>query len=208
MSYNVPEDVEYMPNATRESRQMRRRRDGLTLPEVVISTLIVGLMIVPALQSTGAALRASVATSRHAQGVRLAEDLMSEILATYYLEPDDAPAWGDEGAEASSSAGPRTLWDDVDDYFEWDASPPQMRNGTVLPNRDNWRRHVEVVHVDPGDLATALADNDDRGVKRITVIVEYDGAEVARLVAIQTTAWLDMIPEPGNDQTTGSMPAN
>ena len=186
----------------------RRSKRGTSLAEVVISTLIVGLMITPALHSTGSALRASRATSHRVQGVRLAEALMSEILTTRYEEPDDTPAFGVEGAEPAGNTGPRTLWDDVDDYYQWDASPPQATDGTVLPNLTGWRRRVEIVHVDPDDLTTALTNTDDRGIKRITVTVEKDGEKMAELVAIQTTAWLDMIPEPGNDQTTGSSPPN
>ncbi|MBC8870185.1 MAG: PKD domain-containing protein [Planctomycetes bacterium] len=186
----------------------RRSRRGISLAEVVISTLIVGLMIAPALHSTGSALRASRATSHRVQGTRLAEALMSEILATRYSEPDDTPVFGVEGTEAAGSTGPRTLWDDVDDFYQWNASPPQATDGTVLPNLTGWRRRVEIVNVDPDDLTTALTNTDDRGVKRITVTVEKDSQKMAELVAIQTTAWLDMIPEPGNDQTTGSTPPN
>ncbi|MBL7044656.1 MAG: PKD domain-containing protein [Pirellulaceae bacterium] len=186
----------------------RRSRRGISLAEVVISTLIVGLMIAPALHSTGSALRASRATSHRVQGIRLAEALMSEILATRYSEPDDTPVFGVEGTEAAGSTGPRTLWDDVDDFYQWNASPPQATDGTVLPNLTGWRRRVEIVNVDPDDLTTALTNTDDRGVKRITVTVEKDSQKMAELVAIQTTAWLDMIPEPGNDQTTGSTPPN
>ena len=196
-----------MRQATSRAQRVSRRRPGLSLAEVVISTLLVGLMIVPALHSTGAALRANRAISRHGQGVGLAESLMSEILQTDYQEPDDAPAFGVEGSEAPADQGPRTLWDDADDYFQWDASPPEAKDGTALPDLDGWRRTVEVVNVDPDDLATALANNDDRGVKRIAVTVEHDGEEVAKLVTIQTTAWIGMIPEPGNDRTTGSSPS-
>lgn len=195
-----------MRRSTRQSTRTRTSRRGLTLTEVIISTLIVGLMVVSALRSTGAALRASRATSCRVRGVRLAEALMSELLATRYEEPDDTPAFGVEGTEAAAGTGPRTLWDDVDDYYQWDASPPQATDGTALPNLTGWRRRVEIVHVDPDDLSTALGNTDDRGIKRITVTVEKDGEEIAELVAIQTTAWLDMIPEPGNDQTTGSTP--
>ncbi len=183
------------------------RRPGLSLVEVVISTLIVGLMIVPALQSTSSALRASREISRHGQGVGLAESLMAEILQTEYQEPDDTPEFGIEGSEDPANSGPRTLWDDVDDYFLWDASPPRAKDGTPLPNLDGWRRTVRVVNVDPDNLSAVLADNDDQGVKRITVTVEHNGQEVAQLVAIQTTAWIDMIPEPDNDRTTGSRPS-
>jgi len=197
-----------MRHSTKHPARTRPPRRGVSLAEVVISTLLVGLLIAPALHSTGSALRASRATSHRVRGTRLAEALMSEILATRYSEPDDTPVFGVEGSEPAANAGPRTLWDDVDDFYQWDASPPQATDGTTLPNLTGWRRRVEIVHVDPDDLTTALANTDDRGIKRITVTVEEDGQKMAELVAVQTTAWLDMIPEPGNDQTTGSTPPN
>ncbi len=197
-----------MRQTTSTAQKVLPRRPGLSLVEVVISTLIVGLMIVPALRSTGSALRASREISRHGQGVGLGESLMAEILQTDYQEPDDAPLFGIEGSEDPANLGPRTLWDDADDYFLWDASPPQAKDGTPLPNLDGWRRTVRVVNVDADNLAAVLADDDDQGVKRITVTVEFNGQEIAQLVTIQTTAWIDMIPEPGNDRTTGSRPSN
>jgi hypothetical protein len=131
---------------------------------------------------------------------------MGEILQQYYSEPDDPALFGPEGPEASAASGPRTLWDDVDDYKEWDASPPEEKDGTPIPDTKGWRRSVKVTHVAPDDLTGTLSDSDDRGMKRIVVRVSHNGQELASLVAIHTDAWIDMIPDPDNDQTTGSKP--
>lgn len=179
---------------------------GLTLTEVLMCSMLIGLVLVSALQLLGASTRANLLDTRRMQAMELAEDLMSEILQQYYVEPDDTPAFGVEGSEAAVSTGPRTLWDDLDDYHGWDASPPEDKDGTVLPGRTAWRRWVTVRHVDPSNLSTVLADTNDRGAKRIEVNVSYDGQTLAALVAVYTTAWIDMIPEPDNDQTTGSLP--
>jgi len=174
------------------------------LVEVAIATFLMGLVMVAAMGSLGAAIKNGDSTSRNGQAVLLADSLMSEIVRADYLEPDDDPQWGIEGNAEGS--GTRAAFDDVDDYDDWDALPPQAKNGTELPDRDGWRRTVTVKHVDPDNLAIHLADNDDRGVKLIVVEVKYDGELLATQYAVQTEAWLDMIPEPGNDQTTGSMP--
>jgi hypothetical protein len=170
------------------------------LVEVVVSTLIVGLVLVGALNLVGATVRSGTATSRRVKAALLAEDLMNEILAQYYSSPDEDLKYVMEFTPT------RRDFDDVDDYAGWSASPPQEKDGTVIPNTDGWQRRVEVVLVDPADLSTVLSYGDDRGVKRITVNVSYNGELLAALVGIQSEAWLDMIPEPGNDQTTGSKP--
>ncbi|OHB66544.1 MAG: hypothetical protein A2V70_05325 [Planctomycetes bacterium RBG_13_63_9] len=177
---------------------------GFSLVEVMISTLLIGLVLVAALRCLGAALRAGVSTSRQGQAVLLAEGLMAEILQNPYLEPDDAAAWGAEGS--AEQDGTRAAFDDVDDYDDWSASPPESKDGTVLSDLGSWQRTVTVGHVDPNDLSTLLADGDDQGVKVIRVEVSYDGEVLATLHGLQTEAWLDMIPEPDNDQTTGSRP--
>jgi Tfp pilus assembly protein PilV len=65
------------------------QRQGLTLIEVVISTLIVGLMTVASLHTLGAATRSSLSTGDRAVAMGLADDLMAEILVAEYDDLDD-----------------------------------------------------------------------------------------------------------------------
>jgi hypothetical protein len=174
--------------------------------EVVVATLLVGLVLVGAMNTVGAALRGAADSNRRSRAALLAEDLMGEILQQYYSEPDDPVLFGTEGVEGSAASGPRALWDDVDDYSKWDASPPEEKDGTPIPDAAGWRRSVEVTHVAPDDLTGALSNMDDQGMKRIVVRVSHNGQQLASLLAIHTDAWIDMIPDPDNDQTTGSKP--
>jgi Tfp pilus assembly protein PilV len=64
-------------------------RPGLTLVEVVTSTLIVGMMTVAALHTLGAATRSSTSTGDRAVAIGLADDLMAEIIAAEYDDLDD-----------------------------------------------------------------------------------------------------------------------
>jgi Tfp pilus assembly protein PilV len=57
---------------------------GLTLVEVVFSTLIVAVMTVVALNALGAATRSSVTAANRAIALGLADDLMAEVLANSY----------------------------------------------------------------------------------------------------------------------------
>lgn len=187
-------------------RHVTRDRRALTLVEVVVSSLLVALVLAGAMRLVGSSVRTQSDAARRVRALALAEDLMGEILQQQHAEPDEPPAFGTEGAEAAANVGPRTLWDDVDDYRAWSETPPQAKDGSVIPDSAGFRRWVEVKQVAPADLATALADTDDRGVKRVTVNVSYDGTTLASLVAVRTRAWVDLIPRPDNEQTTGSRP--
>ena len=189
----------------RDSGTTRRRlrRAGFSLTEIVVSTLIVGLLLVAAMRSLGAAIRGSRTTANQGQAVTLAGGLMAEILAAAYVDPGDKAKFGVEADEDSDS---RVDFDDVDDYHGWDASSPQTKDGQVLPGRDYWRRQVTVRYAGPDNPRLASNDYEDSGVKLVVVTVIYKDEELASLAAIQTTAWLEMIPQPGNNTTTGGKP--
>ena len=99
------------------------------------------------------------------------------------VRPSIGPVFG---LESSESTGSRADFDDVDDYNGWTASPPQRRDGTVIPQLDGWGRTAQVGRLDPVLLDPTGVET---GVKRIRVTVKRDDAEVASIVAIRTRAW-------------------
>jgi prepilin-type N-terminal cleavage/methylation domain-containing protein len=167
--------LDRIPAANRPSRQ------AFSLVEVLIATMIMGVLLVAAMQTVGSSVRAETSNADRCQGLWLAQELMSEILVAKYVEPDETPTFGPEALE---TGGTRSAFDDVDDYHGWNASPPENQDGTEVPDRANWRRTVTVEHVDPGDLTTAVGT--DQGVKRITVTVKRNDKTVAQLVGIRT----------------------
>jgi type II secretory pathway pseudopilin PulG len=158
-------------------------RSALTLVEVVASTMIVGMMAVTTLNALGAATRSSESIGNRAVALGLADELMSEILQVAYKEPSGSTGVGPDGAE---SAGPRSVFDDVDDYDGWNRCPPQFRNGTAIPDRDEWRQRVLVTQVDPAN--PTQTSNTDQGAKRVRVIIEYRDEVLAEQIAIRTNA--------------------
>ena len=166
-----------------------RIRLGLTLTEVVMSTAIVGVMSVAALNTLGAATRSSMDNSDRGIATSLAGDLMAEILNKHYQDPVGSATFGIESAETASG---RLAFDDVDDYDAWISQPPVFVDGTPIPDRDAWKRYVDVRHVDPNDLNSVLSDTNDQGVKRIEVFVYHDGQQVHTLTAYTTQSWSDV----------------
>jgi type II secretory pathway pseudopilin PulG len=164
----------------------------MTLVEVVISTLVVGLLFVAALRAVSSSQITQTRTSDRSRGHQLAMDLMAEILTQAYADSDAVPLFGLESGESSTT---RAAFDDVDDYHNWTACPPQDKGGTDLAEFAGWARTVQVEWARPADLSqTSTAAT---GVKRITVTVTRAGRPVAIIVAYRTNAWKTSIPDPG-----------
>ncbi len=169
-----------------------RRARGLSLAETLVSMLIVSGMLVSALNTLGAVKWGYANIGSRAKGELLAQELIGEILEMEYEEPIDTPVMGREAGETNTS---RAGYDDVDDYHNWTASPPQDETGTVLNAWDGWSRTVKVQYVQKNNLT--LLSVSDQGVKRITVTVKYQDKTQASLVAIRS----------GAASTTGSISA-
>jgi Tfp pilus assembly protein PilV len=154
---------------------------GTSLVEVVVSTVIVGVLIVATLNALGAATSSSRTAGNRAVAIGLADDLMAEILKSKYVDPGSSPVFGPETGETGST---RNAFNDVDDYNGWSEQPPQAKDGTIYADRADWRRRVTVDRVtvsDPTKTSTT-----ETGVKRITVDVDYQGTNVVEQTALRT----------------------
>jgi type II secretory pathway pseudopilin PulG len=153
---------------------------GFTLVEAAIATLIVGGMLVAALQAAGAAVltqqRAAVRTTARS----LADGMLAEVLRLPYADRD-LPVFGREAAE---QGGVKTSCDDVDDFHGWTESPPQDLAGNALAELSGWERRVKVEWVQSSDASTASFT--DTGLKRITVTILHRGDAVATAVGLRS----------------------
>ncbi len=156
-------------------------RPGFTMVEAVMSVLLVGMLMVAAMNTLGATATAQYKNAERSRAVLLAEDLMSEILGQNYEEPVDTIQFGRESGE---SGGDRTNWDDVDDYDGLSHSPPEYPDGTDMPDLGTWERKVEVKWVNPFDLSSISGS--ETGVKQIVVVVEHNAAPVFLLTAFRS----------------------
>ncbi len=176
---------------------MRRcRARGLTLVEMVVSILLVGMLLVAAFGTIGATQRTRYAAADQRRAWDLAQALMSEILEQQYADEEDmallqqvvlglgTPITVTLGLDLGEPASTRAPFDDIDDYHGWTASPPQEKDGTVLSNLTGWTRSVAVATVQHSK-PTVVSSQDD-GLKRITVTVQYDGTTLAELVALRS----------------------
>jgi MSHA pilin protein MshD len=153
----------------------------VSLIEMAVATVLVGVLMVAALQSAGQSLVARRKTADRAWGHFLAQGLLNEIRGLPYCEPGTTePAIG---LDAGETAGVRTTYDDVDDYHGLTENQPANRDGTALANTAGWTRSVTVAWVATNNFSTTASAS---GAKRITVTASYNGLTVATAVALRT----------------------
>jgi type II secretory pathway pseudopilin PulG len=155
--------------------------------ETVVALLIASVMLVAALNSVGAARATAYKVEERNRGLGLAQALMAEVLQQAYADPAYGP--GSMGVGADEVTGNRSLFDDVDDYDGWQASPPQRKDGSVITSATGYEEVVHVTWVNPGIMFQQSAS--ETGVKRIEVSINHQNRTVATLVAYRTQAWTD-----------------
>lgn len=144
-------------------RKAEKRRSALTLIETTIAILVVGVMLVAALNAFGSLAKGRQVADNGALASQLANQLLSEILPCSYQDPGSSPVFGPEAGET------RATFDDVDDYNGYSENSATLKDGTAIAGGTGWKRAVTVQYVDPSTLAACPGQ--DKGLKLITVIV-------------------------------------
>lgn len=149
----------------RETGRANGRR-GYTLVEVAVSTLIMGVLVVGALNVVGSSVKTQRVAATGLDAPALGHQLMAEILALPYEDPDEPTT--SIGLDTGESNITRVDFDDLDDYDGWSRIPPEAKDGTPLPNVSDWQRQAAVQYFDPSTGGTTPTDT---GVKLITVTI-------------------------------------
>lgn len=155
-----------------------KNRTGLSIVEVVISTLLVGMVVVGSLSMLGASVRSREYSSDMAKGPLLADAMLAEIMSMPYYDPDSGS--GSNNTNTGELSATRADFDDVGDYDDWSTSTVQDRFGNALSEYAGWSRSVKV---DWGNQLTAGSWSLwDTGAKRILVTVTSpSGVSITRL---------------------------
>lgn len=152
--------------------------------EIVVATLITGGVIVGALDVLGGAVKTRLVTLAYVDGPILANELLAEIMSRSYVDPED-PGLGTVlgvGLEPGES-NTRSTFDDVDDYWDWSASPPIDSNDAPMTQFTGWTRAVSWEYV----LATnGVFSALDTGLAKLTVTVTAPDGTVTRRVGFRS----------------------
>ncbi len=162
--------------------QNASKRHGLSQVEVVVSSIIVGVLMVASFSTIAASRRSQISESNEVRGMAIAEALMAEITQ---LPMRELPCDCGYGPEAGETGSNRINFDDVDDYQNLIDSPPKSRSGTACAGYTDLSRRVSI------DLVTTTNWNTTSGtyvgVYRITVKVLRGTLEVCRIVGYRTS---------------------
>ena len=126
-------------------KQMITFRRGITMAETIVSTLLVGMVLVGTIQVVGPTVRSGTVMADKVIASNLARELSEEIATMYFTSPDtdDLDVIGKDSGE-----GNRKKFDDIDDYHGLSNSPPELSDKSKLQNLSGWTRSVKVVHAD------------------------------------------------------------
>ena len=148
-------------------RPRPRPHRGSSLVEVVVSTLLVGIVLCGALTTLGATHRMRHAAADRRLGEELALATLATVMALPYEDPDE-PTVG-LGYESGEAADSPLTWDDLDDYANWTETTITDATGAADADFAGWSRSVAVRWAD------RISGNQwllyDTGLKRVIVTV-------------------------------------
>lgn len=182
------------------------RPRGFTMVEAVLSLVLISGVAVALLTSMRTAARAGMVAHRQQFGTELAMDILAEVLATPYdasvtaigLEAASvdplipatpvAVAVGSDRLDKTSTM----LFNGVNE------ASVVTKSGQPIPNAAGWRRAITVRYADTSNIN--VNPGTDTGLALVTVIVMYNGGEVARASALRSRAWDDLLNGEGLGQ--------
>lgn len=158
-------------------------RRGITLAETIISTLLIGFVLVSTLTMVAPLTRSNTVHANKLIAINLASELSEEIATKLFIDtvPDSNDALG---LDADDSSFFRSTYDDVDDYNKWSSSPPKHSLGGSYTIMSGWTREVTVVHAvieKPMDDSPTYT-----GLKRVTVTVYKDSTLLATITTLHS----------------------
>lgn len=153
--------------------------------ETVISSLLVGVVLVTTLQIVAPVVQSGTVMSDKLIASNLARELTDEIATRKFVDIE-AVSFDLIGVDDGEDSANRTHLDDVDDFDGWSASPPQLSDKTDLDTLGRWRRAVSVDHVLKSDAKTVSITY--TGLKMVTVRVYKDSVLLAELSSLHAHA--------------------
>jgi prepilin-type N-terminal cleavage/methylation domain-containing protein len=163
---------------------LRQHKSGMTLFEVMIAVVLVGLAMVSLIGSNIAFTRANGVGTEMTTAEFLAEQIreMTALLPVYDPGITNIIYWTSLGTESGESL---SMYDDVDDFNGKTFSPPINSNRNTLSEFSGYSQHITVQKVSASNFETVLSDS-ATGTSFIRVTVKiYLNSKL-----VSTTSWL------------------
>ncbi|MGB0597139.1 MAG: type IV pilus modification PilV family protein [Rubripirellula sp.] len=153
----------------------QHRHEGLTLIEVVVSTLLVSTIMLTSLAASANLLRNQAATRAKTEAQTLGTQILDEITAQDFEDRIDAQF----GLEPDESLDDRMTFDDIDDYQKYGEANPTHRDGTAINGFADWTYEIEVLMVEAGENSVTSKEADSGSPLRLIRVrcISPEGAE-------------------------------
>jgi prepilin-type N-terminal cleavage/methylation domain-containing protein len=154
-----------------------RREPGFTLIEVLLASALLSFIVAAVCQPIAAGQMQTVDTLHGLRGLALAEQLMEEVQALPYADPQGATTVGPDAGETS-----RALYDNCDDYhgFTQAANAISDGAGTLFPS--DYQRFTTSVTASYGTVTLTGLGTGLKGLNVTVTVREKNGrAWVVRL---------------------------
>ncbi|MEP4548325.1 MAG: prepilin-type N-terminal cleavage/methylation domain-containing protein [Saccharospirillum sp.] len=182
----------------------RDSQRGVTLIELVISIVIIGIAAAAILQSLGFLTINNVDPMLRSQANMVAQSTLNEVLSQSFFDGDDDPRIDESITDPDICPTPETgasydrrLWDNLCDYNGFDSNSDdglapgiRDRQGNALPGLSSYRVQVTV------DTSTGLALgtlSNTAGctprIARITVTASDPRGQTVQLTGYRTSYW-------------------
>ena len=182
------------------------RPRGFTMVEAVLSLVLISGVAVALLTSMRTAARAGMVAHRQQFGTELAMDILAEVLATPYdtsitevgLEAVAVDPLVPASSVAVAVGSDRLAKANTMSFNGVNEASVVTKSGQPVPNATGWRRAITVRYADTSNIN--INPGADTGLALVTVIVMYNGGEVARASALRSHAWDDLMNGVGLGQ--------
>ena len=145
---------------------------GLSYVETVLAAAIMSGLLLAGLVLMGNLGRSRQSSTDAEAASWLVINMLEELENQSYSDPDDQEA--DIGADEDDET--RQLFDDIDDYDDWSACPPEYQDGSTYSQYSHLTRSVAVGYVSSANLATPTGSNE--GFKEVTITVSRNGTNI------------------------------
>ena len=135
--------------------------------EVLLASVIIAVVLVSALRLFANLGRSRQATVGREEAGFLVINMFEEIKRQVYKDP--AATDDTLGREAGEGDTPRTNYNDIDDYQNWSATPPEDQAGQPYDRYSHLTRSVSIQYVMANDFTQSAAT--DEGYKEITITI-------------------------------------
>jgi len=168
------------PSMNRKFKSTHSKQKGVTLIEMVITIVVLGIALSALISSLSSGISQSATPLWESRSLELTQAYLDEILAMKFDGTQPLGGGVVAGACSISSDGQtRVNYDDVDDYDGLNDSPPQLIETSL--DMSSYTDFSVLVSVTCS--GTELALSDDAYAKRIVVTVNVPGGQT-RSVAV------------------------